>query len=323
MLKRDKLCEKFATGEWDALRSENQDKDENPEFPEPLSHCRSSGPEDLQWDSLRPSWTCQRLSIHCYEAVDLDGIGRLSNEFSFSVASFHHAGETYLVPDLLKKIEKREAYHGSEFALRVLAEHGVPVVMKSDHPVMNSRHLVLDPILALVSVTSTPAKALGLGHRIGSDAEGYNADLVLWDSHSLALGATPNQVFIDGIAQLPRNAPALQKSAALQRLPNVPNFDKGKNATVEWQGEWPLRGGMLGRGRRVRVVGIAGTDIAGQDGLAVTEDGIKTVWESTNKDGVVVIEDGRIACTSPSTSNTQACASCSSGLDDMERCGFF
>lgn len=28
---------------------------------------------------------------------------QLSNEFQFSIASFHHAGETYLVPDLLKK----------------------------------------------------------------------------------------------------------------------------------------------------------------------------------------------------------------------------
>lgn len=28
---------------------------------------------------------------------------QLSNEFKFPVASFHHAGETYLVPDLLKK----------------------------------------------------------------------------------------------------------------------------------------------------------------------------------------------------------------------------
>ncbi|KAG2337251.1 hypothetical protein BDR05DRAFT_895575, partial [Suillus weaverae] len=80
---------------------------------------------------------------HCYEAVDLDGI--LTNEFEFPVASFHHAGETYLVPELLKKTwggtpaialfasnfpKKREAYRGSEFAPRVLAEHGIDVVMK-------------------------------------------------------------------------------------------------------------------------------------------------------------------------------------------------
>ncbi|KAF5323787.1 hypothetical protein D9619_012926 [Psilocybe cf. subviscida] len=333
MLKQDKFCAKVAAGEWDALRSGDQDSDEDPEFP-----------EDLQWESLVDVLRGKvKLSIHCYEAVDLDGIVRLSNEFSFPVASFHHAGETYLVPDLLKKTwggapvaslfasnfkKKREAYRGSEFAPRVLAEHGIPVVMKSDHPVMNSRYLMfeaqqahyygLDPILALASVTSTPAKALGLGHRVGSIAEGYDADLVLWDSHPLALGATPTQVFIDGIAQLPRNAPVLRKSHVLQRLPKVPNFDKEKNATVEWQGEMPLRGRILGKGRRVRVVGIAAMDIPGQDGLTVTEGGIKTVWESTNKDGVVVIEDGRIVCASPSTPDEQAYGFPSSKLEDDE-----
>ena len=95
--------------------------------------------------------------------------------------------------------KKREAYRGSEFAPRVLAEHGIPVVMKvrpfrfaqgcllikrhqSDHPVLNSRYLLfeaqqahyfgLNPALALASVTSVPARAAGLGHRIGTIAEG-------------------------------------------------------------------------------------------------------------------------------------------------------
>jgi hypothetical protein len=33
----------------------------------------------------------------------MDALGQLTNEFEFPVASFHHAGETYLVPELLKK----------------------------------------------------------------------------------------------------------------------------------------------------------------------------------------------------------------------------
>ena len=62
------------------------------------------------------------MNVHCYEAVDLDGLVRvrrirlhyppviavlqtlkLSNEFKFPIAAFHHASEAYLVPDLLKK----------------------------------------------------------------------------------------------------------------------------------------------------------------------------------------------------------------------------
>jgi hypothetical protein len=49
--------------------------------------------------------------------------------------------------------------------------------LQSDHPVVNSRYLLheaaqahyygLDPALALLSVTYTPATAMGMGHRIG------------------------------------------------------------------------------------------------------------------------------------------------------------
>ncbi|KAG5723784.1 hypothetical protein E4T56_gene9357, partial [Termitomyces sp. T112] len=61
-------------------------------------------PYDLQWEALVDVLRGRvKLSVHCYEAVDLDAIVRLSNEFKFPVASIHHAGETYLVPELLKK----------------------------------------------------------------------------------------------------------------------------------------------------------------------------------------------------------------------------
>lgn len=49
--------------------------------------------------------------------------------------------------------------------------------VQSDHPVVNSRYLLneaamahhygLDAALALASVTSAPADAMGMGHRIG------------------------------------------------------------------------------------------------------------------------------------------------------------
>lgn len=54
---------------------------------------------------------------------------------------------------------------------------------------------------AFKSVTSVPAKALGLGHRVGSLKPGYDADVVIWDRNPLSLGAAPLQVFVDGIPQ--------------------------------------------------------------------------------------------------------------------------
>ena len=75
---------------------------------------------------------------------------QLTNEFKFSIAALHHAHETYLVPELLKKAYggppavalfatnaryKREAYRGSEFAPAILSDYGLKVVMKVRFPV--------------------------------------------------------------------------------------------------------------------------------------------------------------------------------------------
>lgn len=107
---------------------------------------------------------------------------------------------------------KREAWFGSEYAAKVLSEADVPITFVSDHPVTDSRHLLyqaqqahhygLDADLALASITSTPSRIAGMSHRVGVVQPKYDADLVLWTDYPLKLGATPQQVWIDGIPQL-------------------------------------------------------------------------------------------------------------------------
>jgi hypothetical protein len=64
MRKQDKFCEKVAAGEWDALQSENKDKDKDVEFP-----------EDLQWESLVDVLRGRvKLSIHCYEVCSVHSL---------------------------------------------------------------------------------------------------------------------------------------------------------------------------------------------------------------------------------------------------------
>jgi hypothetical protein len=65
------------------------------------------------------------------------------------------------------------------------------------------------------------------------------ADLVVWDSHPLALGATPSQVFIDGIPQL-RSPHVTRKPPSFQRPPKVPNFDKEAKDAIKYDGLPPL-----------------------------------------------------------------------------------
>lgn len=130
---------------------------------------------------------------------------RNSHEFGFNITTFHHALEAWQVPDLLVKEDisvaifadnwgyKKEAYNSSAKAGVVLSNAGVQVAYKSDHPVMNSQHLMyeaakahhygLDAELAIKSVTSVPAERLGAGFRIGRVSKGYDADVVIWDRY--------------------------------------------------------------------------------------------------------------------------------------------
>lgn len=73
-------------------------------------------------------------------------------------------------------------------------------------------HYGLPSSKAIASLTSVPAKALGLDHRIGYLRPGYDADIILWDSHPLRLRSSPLQVWIDGIP--------IVENAALNSLPS-------------------------------------------------------------------------------------------------------
>ncbi|KAH9858830.1 hypothetical protein C2E23DRAFT_800280 [Lenzites betulinus] len=243
---QDEFCSNALSGEWDAIKGQNF-------------------PEELQWEALVDILRGRvKVQTHCYEPLDLDNFVRISNEFQFPVAAFHHAHEAYLVPQVLKRAYKnvpavamfstfgrykREAYRHSEFAPRILADEGIDVIMKSDHSAIVSRNLLheaatahhfgLSENIALASVISTPAKVLGLDHRIGYIAQGYDADIVLWDSHPLALGATPTHVFIDGISQLPGPYTAA-KPTAHQKAPSPPDFSAETAATLAYLGLPPL-----------------------------------------------------------------------------------
>ncbi|KAJ7746634.1 hypothetical protein B0H16DRAFT_1556562 [Mycena metata] len=295
---QDKYCEKALTGQWASLG----------EFPSELAL-------EALVDVLRGKF---KVQTHCYEAVDIDAFIRMSNEFQFPVAAFHHAHESYLVPEVLKRgyehppasaifasfsRYKREAYRHSEFAARILADNGLKVIMKSDHPAIVSRYLVheaqqahyhgLSTNLALASVTSTPSETLGLDHRIGFVKPGYDADIVLWDSHPLALGATPSQVFIDGIPQL-ANPHVSTKPASQQSAPKTPNFDKEIKDTIKYEGLPPLEAATQTSGA-VLFRNISTFWTRGDFGIRIAEDADN-----------VLVKDGVIVWTGPDVELTSA-----------------
>ncbi|KAJ7054365.1 carbohydrate esterase family 9 protein [Mycena amicta] len=290
-------------------------------------------PVDLQWEALVDVLRGRvKVHNHCYEAVDISNQVRLTNEFKFPIAAFHHAHEAYLVPDVLKQAYghppaiamfavhgryKREAYRGSEFAARILAEHGLRFD-QSDHPVLDSRFLLFEAqqahyyglpwTLALASVTSTPARIMGMDHRIGRIIEGFDADVVLWDTHPLHVAAAPTQVFVDGIAQF-ENPHVSLKNDGLQKLPKTPDFDKEAKEAVEYEGLPPLdpKETLVLNGTSespVIVFTNVGEMYVKRRGVVKLQVG--EVFNGQGADAVVVVEGGRPVC---------------SGL--LEQCGFW
>ncbi|PHH78514.1 hypothetical protein CDD82_3023 [Ophiocordyceps australis] len=213
-------------------------------------------PRDLAWETLAAVLRGQVLvNTHCYTVPDLEAMVDHSNEFEFAIRAFHHAHQTFLVPELLNRTwggrppssalfadsmyYKMEAYIGTPHAGKILYDAGLTPVYVSDNPVLNAQHVVFEAAkayryglpyhAALASVTSAPAQELGLGQRLGKIKPGFDADVVVWDSDPLSVGATPVQVWIDGRAQFedpfllhkPNHGP-IQPDESLQHIDHEP-----------------------------------------------------------------------------------------------------
>lgn len=195
---------------------------------------------------------------------------------------------------------KREAYRGSEFAPRILADAGLDVIMKSDHPVLDSRYLVyeaaqahhygLNWTLAMSSVTTKSAKAMGLDHRIGYVREGYDADIVIWDSFPLTLGATPKQTYIDGIPQIIKPH-VVSKSKESQYITPSGEYDEERKEALETRGEPNLRSKK--KSGNIIFKGVSTFLQRSDDKRFQTSVGIDG---KLTGEGTVVIEDGMVKC---------------------------
>lgn len=125
----------------------------------------------------------------------------------------------------------------------------------------------------------------------------------MWDSHPLALGATPKQVWIDGIAQI--GYPYIsEKHSAFQSLPKTPDFDKEAKAAIEYQGLPPL---MPSRAKADTIVFTNVSSVYERNWPSIQE-----VFSARDGEpGVVVVQKGKIAC----FGSRHACIGSTSTLD--------
>jgi hypothetical protein len=133
-----------------------------------------------------------------------------------------------------------------------------------------------------------------------------NLDLVIWDSHPLALGATPSQVFIDGIPQL-ESPHVIHKPTSFQKSPKVPIFDKEASEAVKYEGLPPLRP------RKSTTETTIFTNV--KSTYIISTGAVHEAFSALNETafGVVVTRNGSIVC-----SGTQQTCLTSTALDDTD-----
>lgn len=223
-------------------------------------------PDSLEWEAMADIIRGNvKVNIHCYETVDIADMIQISNEFQFPIAAFHHAHEAYMVTHTLKKAwggtpavaifannarYKREAYRGTPYAGKILVDHNITLIHKSDAPVLSERELMYEAAQShamgvpfaesLASVTSAAARTAGLGHRMGYVRPGYDADIVVWDSFPLTLGATPKQTYIDGIPQIIKPH-VISKPRAAQKITKPGDYEKEAAEALATRGDPDLR----------------------------------------------------------------------------------
>jgi imidazolonepropionase-like amidohydrolase len=200
------------------------------------SGAKPAPPErDLKMDTLAGVLTGEiPVHMHCYRAGDMTAMLGVAQEFGFTIRAFHHATDAYKIVPQLKKAGtcvavwsdwwgfKMELIDAIRENAAIVDAAGGCVMMHSDSPVIGQRLNIeaakaaaagrragidLPPERLIRWVTSTPAQALGLDERIGTIAEGRNADVVIWSADPFSIYSHPDQVYIDGALAYDRAKP--------------------------------------------------------------------------------------------------------------------
>ncbi len=153
--------------------------------------------------------------------------------------------------------------------------------------------------------------------RVGYVRSGYDADIVVWDAHPLSIGATPRQVFIDGVATL--DPVKVKESIDDQAL--KPRGTRSKSAgepAVRALVPEGLKKDVCRRADEKKslfvITGIHGSFLDNYPELAANVDDVET-----DRNLTLVVADGRVACLGASSAcSTEASAAIQSGAVSIE-----
>ena len=160
------------------------------------------------------------ISCHSYVQSEINMLMKVAEKFDFRVNTFTHILEGYRVADKMADhgvggstfsdwwAYKYEVNDAIPYNAAIMAREGVVVAINSDDGEMSRRlnqeaaktvkYGGMSEEEAWKMVTINPAKLLHIDDRVGSIAEGKDADLVLWTDNPLSVYARAQQTYIEG-----------------------------------------------------------------------------------------------------------------------------
>jgi imidazolonepropionase-like amidohydrolase len=208
--------------EWDAYNEKVKRADKDATAPK----------RDLKLEALADVLRGKLMvQIHCYRADEFLTEIAMAHEFGYKIRAFHHALESYKVPESLAKESigiatfadwwgyKEEAWDAIPWNAVMSMRKGVRVAIKSDsedytrrlnqEAAKTMRYGGATEEEALKMITLNPAWIVGVDDRVGSIEVGKDADLVVWNGYPLSSYGVPEKVLIDGDVFFDRSLPGL------------------------------------------------------------------------------------------------------------------
>ncbi|EHR42392.1 amidohydrolase family protein [Alishewanella jeotgali] len=175
----------------------------------------------------------RHIHTHSYVASEILMLMQVADEMGFKVNTYTHILEGYKVASEMQahgasvstfadwwgfKMEVNDAIPTNTCLMH---EQGLLVSVNSDDPGLLRRlnqeaakstmYCNMDEHEALKMVTINPAKQLKIDDKVGSIAEGMQADFVLWDQHPLSVYSVVQQTWIEGARYFDRNSDLAQR----------------------------------------------------------------------------------------------------------------